>query len=141
MVTIKTAGFIRIGKNLGELAAGNAALYDGTMTRWAEKTRDALEATLYPPKRPEQRYVRTYTLKHSFGTYRQRPGRHVVQNTATQRGRTYASFVIGTGRPKGKGQTRGHRQNNWWLMRNKIEDRIPELAEDIAKDLAKVVDK
>lgn len=141
MLDIKTVGFIRIGKNLGELARGNESLYDPTMTKWANETRNALEAEPYPPRRAGQRYIRTYTLRNSWKTRRLKPGQHLIENTASQRGRAYPSFVVGTGHPRGRGQTKGHRQNNWWKFREKVEERLPELAANIAKDLAKVVNR
>ena len=93
--------------------------------RWGQSVRTALKATPYPPKRPQQRYVRTGRLANSWHAKRQGATGVVIANSARgRRGRLYARYVVGD--DKGKRQAWMHR-GRWPVARLTIDQMRPQL--------------
>lgn len=131
--TIDVQGYNRIENKLRRMAAQLPGISQRVIYKWAQGTRGVLKSTPYPPKRPNQRYKRTGTLANSWRAVRL-PDGATITNTAKQRGRGYARYVIGD--TKGDGQAWMH-AGRWWKARSIIDEAIPEMRAELAKEILK----
>ena len=94
--------------------------------------------TPYPPERPGQRYVRTGTLgrswKHRVIKKTRSRVEVGVENTASQKGRNYASYPLGDDEGRQAWMHRGR----WWVALQKYEATVDRKAQRIRHDLAKL---
>ena len=87
------------------------------VAKFSEKMVKTLTAEPYPPKLPNQKYVRTFLLKNSFQQARLDVARHVVRNTAPRR-----RYVISD-------RQAAIHEGRWWTMREIVERDLDELSE------------
>ena len=117
--SVEVTGTNRVIRGLGKLGKF-APFADRIMLRWTRGVVRKLQATPYPPTLPNQKYIRTGTLKRSFGYKKISRARYNITNTAQQRGRFYPQYVIGTKQAK-------IHQGRWWLMRDVANQELPKL--------------
>ena len=91
------------------------------VAQFSERMVKTLTAEPYPPKLPNQQYVRTLLLKNSFRQARLDVARHVIQNTAPKR-----RFVIGN-------QQAAIHEGRWWKMREIIERDLEDLSKALGR--------
>jgi len=84
----------------------------------------------YPPKRPGQKYKRTYRLQ---ARWHAEPQGNSVLIANRQ---PYAGYVVGDG--KGKRQARVH-QGRWWLAADVIKAARPELKKAVNRELSQLL--
>lgn len=93
---------------------------DEATYRWGQSVRAKLKSTPYPPKRANQRYVRTGRLASSWRAERQGQGKVLIANSAT-----YSGYVVGGG-PRNR-QAWMH-VGRWWKGEDVVRENMPELA-------------
>ena len=104
---------------------------DDALYRWAQGVRGKLKSTPYPPKRANQRYVRTGRLASSWRAERQGQGKVLIANSAT-----YSGYVVGGG-PRNR-QAWMH-VGRWWKGYDVIAENRPELRAAVIKELDKML--
>lgn len=129
-ISIKVNGYDRVANNMRRLATELDRELDKDVRAWAQDTRGDLKAEPYPPKRPNQRYVRTGRLANSWGVRKAGPARYEIHNSAS-----YSHYVVGN--HMGKEQAWMHK-GRWWLVRNLVQDRAPELTRRISAKIRKL---
>lgn len=97
------------------------------VAKFSQKMVKTLTAEPYPPKLPNQQYVRTFLLKNSFRQARLGVARHVIQNTAPRR-----RYVIGN-------QQADIHKGRWWKMREIIERDLEELSEALGRSYVEAI--
>lgn len=133
-ITIKVNGYDRVANNMRRLATELDRELDKDVRAWAQDTRGDLKSEPYPPKRPNQRYVRTGRLANSWGVRKAGPSRYEIHNSAQ-----YAHYVVGThlGNTPDAGQAWMH-VGRWWLARDIVQARAPELTRRISAKIRKL---
>jgi len=96
------------------------------------------DAQNYPPPLPSQKYKRTYTFRGSWALRKNGMMSFIVQNTAIQKGRYYAHYVMGDG--DGKGQAKIHK-GRWRVFRKDIEKTLAPLMKDIDLSIQNLASK
>lgn len=101
---------------------------------WASvrELRADLKRKPYPPKLPNQRYVRTGKLANSYSARRERRNLYSVRNSAP-----YASYVVNEGT-----QADIHREDGrWWTVQSVATEteRTNEVLKDIEKAITEVL--
>ena len=120
----------RIDKTLRLLAANTGeSLADTLVGELVEAEPDRLEAEPYPPELPGQRYVRTFTLAASWEQEQVGTGEWEIINTATQKGRQYAEYVVG----EPEDQADVHR-GRWWTGREKVVEHFERYGPEAVQD-------
>lgn len=94
---------------------------DGDVRQWSQETRAELKKTKYPPRRPQQTYVRTGKLANSWGVRKRSKARYTITNSAA-----YSSYVVGDA--QGRNQAWMH-AGRWWKARTIIQGRAAILTE------------
>lgn len=123
--SLEIRGYNRVANNLRRLASDLESELDEPMYRWAQDTRAALKSTPYPPKRPNQRYIRTGRFASSWRVDKTGDSRYQINNyAAAPGGGRYAGYVAGDG--LGQNQAWMH-QGRWWIARDVIEGRMDNL--------------
>lgn len=130
-VEVELRNYNRVRNGLRALAAANPDKLDPLMASFAERERDELEHTPYPPPRAGQRYVRTFLLRNSWLVRKQKPAQYSIVNTAQRDGRPYPGYVVG------RLQAWMHR-GRWWQAHRETQKRVPKLTQDMAEMLAKL---
>ena len=102
---------------------------DKELGSWADDERGMLDKEPYPPqktpKRPSQRYIRTYRLKRSYRVQRPRRMVRVITNRAsTARSGFYGGYVVGQ-------QQAAVHFGHWYIMADLIEADLPKLTKKI----------
>lgn len=132
--SMKVTGSTRVANNMRTRAANAKNTYPITYA-WAQKVRAKLKSKPYPPKRMGQKYIRTGQLANRWKVAYAGKNSVSIVNEAEQRGRKYATYVVGDS--KGSGQAWMHK-GRWWLARPVIDDEIPELKDDITEHVVDV---
>lgn len=104
---------------------------DDALYRWAQGVRGKLKSTPYPPKRPNQRYVRTGRLASSWRAERLGNGRVLIANSAP-----YSGYVVGGG---ARNRQAWMHSGRWWRGQDVIIENLPELGHNIVKELDKLL--
>ncbi len=104
---------------------------DDALYRWAQGVRGKLKSTPYPPKRANQRYVRTGRLASSWRAERQGQGKVLIANSAT-----YSGYVVGGG---ARNRQAWMHSGRWWRGQDVIIENLPELGHNIVKELDKLL--
>lgn len=130
---VQIDGYNRVDNALRRLVANLPRVSKDVVYKWAQGTRAILKSTSYPPKRFKQRYVRTGQLANRWRAARTPHGATII-NQAAQRGRNYATYVVGDA--TGKGQAWMHK-GRWWRARDVIDEELPELRRQLAEAVRK----
>lgn len=101
-----------------QLDQGMGRLADTGFEKWAKASVEALKAKAYPPPKPT--YERTYQLKGGYYYEHVSEGEFGIGNKMP-----YAPLVVVRDR-----QAWMHK-GYWWTMDDVLEERIPELADDV----------
>jgi len=104
---------------------------DDALYRWAQGVRGKLKSTPYPPKRANQRYVRTGRLASSWRAERLGNGRVLIANSAP-----YSGYVVGGG---ARNRQAWMHSGRWWRGQDVIIENLPELGHNIVKELDKLL--
>ena len=124
-------GVNRVRNQLRFLAAMHPSKTDPIIRDHAKRQQRELRATPYPAKPADSTYIRKHFfggIAGSFSAQAVKPGVWRVSNS-----RSYALYVIGQ---KGD-QTKLHASNNWWRMKDVLEETLPELVKDLTVMLEK----
>jgi hypothetical protein len=122
-VVIEIRNYRRLESGLRLLAAGGGEdVIEQALDRAIEAEPLRLREEPYPPRLPGQKYVRTFTLANSWRYDKLGPGRWLISNAATERGKQYASYVVG----EETDQADIHR-GRWWVGREKVESHVKKL--------------
>lgn len=124
-------GFNRVANQLRALASAHAKTLDPILREHAQSERRRLKATPYPPKLPNQRYVRTGKLANSYAVERQAVGRYSVTNN-----RKGSVWVIRRGF-----QNRRYHLGRWYTIEDVIEQRTGALTRALADALVALVNR
>lgn len=98
------------------------ATYDWAQSRVVRK----LVVKPYPPKRPNQRYVRTFRMQARWKADPAQGGARIYNE------QPYAGHVVGDG--EGRGQAYMH-VGRWWLARSEIEAERPKLRDALVREM------
>lgn len=105
--------------------------------QWALDTRQVLKQTPYPPKRPNQRYVRTGRLANSWRVVKQGTAQYQITNSAQAKGRLYAGYVVGPpDGPPGRRQAWMHK-GRWWIAQDIVVQETPKLTKALTEELTR----
>lgn len=115
-------------KRIGSLRRALPDIVDRAMMQEHEEMRAEFERTPYPPPPANSKYIRTYTLKGSWGKRRtQKTSTYIewaITNTATSpRGIHYASYPVGDE----KGRQAWMHAGRWWVAVDMRGQRIERL--------------
>jgi hypothetical protein len=122
----------RIRAKLDRLAAEFGKEFDAVGVKWGKSTRARLKSEPYPPKLPNQRYIRTGQLANRWAFRREEPGEWLFDNKANKLGRYYATYVIS------RQQAEIH-QGRWWRAYDVVGRYIPDLLKDIGKEINRIL--
>lgn len=86
----------------------------------------------YAPKRPRQKYQRTFKFKRGWRLRRKGNDGYTVENVARHKGKAYGRFVVGDA--YGTGQASVH-AGRWWVFRDVMEDVLKQLPIDTEKNI------
>ena len=104
---------------------------DDATYRWRQSVPAKLKSTPYPPKRANQRYVRTGRLASSWRAERLGNGRVLIANSAP-----YSGYVVGGG---ARNRQAWMHSGRWWRGQDVIIENLPELGHNIVKELDKLL--
>lgn len=113
-------GYNRLQNKFRRIAADNPEIGDEPIREFAQDARGDLKAEPYPPKRQGQRYIRTGQLANRWKTVKEREGQYSIVNEASNKGRFYASFVVG------QKQAWMHK-GRWWKAKDVVLRNIDDL--------------
>jgi len=113
----KVVGYNRVKNKLRGLVASNPPPANKIIRRWLKKLRARLKKEKYPPKLPNQKYVRTGNLANRWAATA-----NTIGNTAP-----YARWVVNEGT-----QAAIH-AGRWWTMQEIFERYRPELVAEITR--------
>ena len=134
--SMEIRGYNRVENHLRRLASDMEKELDPAMYAWAQDTRARLKSTPYPPKRQNQRYIRTGRFASSWRVDKTQDSRYQINNFARgPRGGFYAGYVAGDG--QGQNQAWMH-QGRWWIARDVIEGRMDNLRTRMIQRLVQV---
>jgi len=131
-IDIKFPNAAIVAQSLQNLGAKIPEIGSTTIIRALVNVRNKMQ--VYPSPPANSRYVRTYLLRDSWrvDTNGQR---FALINTAANRGREYAKYVVGS--PDGQDQAWMH-VGRWQLMRDVIDAEVAELNPLISKEISMV---
>jgi hypothetical protein len=126
----------RVANNLRRFASESPQVTDGVVGDWSKDMRYMLKAKPYPPKLPNQRYIRTGRLANSWRAFRVKLGEWTIANDARspRTSELYASRVVGDNR----GLNQHHLfRGRWWIARQEIENFAGDLTRRLSRALIK----
>ena len=97
---------------------------DKELGRWADTEREMLAKTPYPPTLPNQRYVRTYQLKHGYRVQKPRKMVRIINNVASGKSGEYGGYVVGQ-------QQAYMHMGRWYVAFELVEADVPALIDKI----------
>jgi len=124
-VSVEMKGINRVKNQLRTLAALHPEITDPIIAAHAKKERARLKSKPYPPRLPNQKYVRTGLLANKFAHRKLGPGKHSVANT-----RPNGIYVIKKG-----WQNRQYHLGRWWTIEDALDENMPELTKNLTKAL------
>ena len=127
-ISMELRNYNRVRNSLRKLASELSGASDETVRAFAQAQRARLKSTKYPPRRPNQKYVRTGLLANSWKVTKSGPGRYTITNKATGKSGLYAGYVVG-----GKGQQAWMHVGRWWVAKDVLEEATPELVAELTK--------
>lgn len=131
-INIEVKGGNRLLGKFRKAADQSPGSFDKTVGRWAKRTSNRLRKKKYPPTRPGQRYKRTRTLARSWHAKRQKSMVWNIENRAQQKGRIYASYVVGD-------RQAWMHKGRWWIASQEIEKMREELTGMLNKDIERLI--
>lgn len=122
----------------------------GVNTQIEKATLEAIDETAagviktmqkYPKKLPNQKYVRTFTLKNAWKKTKSGTTRKgfVISNNATLKGRKYARYVVGDA--KGNWQNQKVHAGRWKLFKDVLEKAVLKLKKRIQEKIKVYIDR
>lgn len=138
-LTIKSNARDKVGKLLSSVRKKVEDEANKELKATSEEIVKAMKK--YPPKRPNQKYKRTFTLRNSWKVVKVEKGfsgkgiktfGYTVSSDAKQKGRHYTRYVVGDA--KGNWQNQTYHAGRWQLFKDVVEDKMSKLRK-------KVVDK
>ena len=129
-VDLDIKAYNRVRNDLRRKVIESPQVADRVTRQWALNTRQVLKQTPYPPKRPNQRYVRTGRLANSWKVVKQGTAQYQITNSAANRGRLYAGYVVGLN------QAWMHK-GRWWIARDIVAQEIPNLTRALTEELTR----
>lgn len=134
MINYKIYGYNRVRNNLRRLAAINSEILQPAMKDWGQNVRRKLKKTAYPPKRPNQKYIRTGRLANSWRVGANQYGIE-IQNKASYKGKFYANYVVGPEYgPIGQRQAWMHK-GRWWHAEDIVNEEMPGLTKMLTRKI------
>lgn len=131
MISVTVRGNNRVANHLRTVATSAPKAFDNVMYRQMQGWRSDLKAEPYPPRRPNQTYIRTGRLANSWGVQKQSAGKYRIVNTAP-----YAGYVVGA-----RSQAWMHKER-WWTVEEILSERQRrrDLTEALTKALKEELD-
>jgi len=134
MIDFKIIGYQRVGNALRMLASTHPEVIEDTLGEWAQDIRHELKSMPYPPKRPNQKYIRTGRLANSWNVKKDKPGQVSIQNSARgDRGQFYGPYVVGDA--DGADSQAWMHEGRWWLAADVIGDFMGDLTRRMSRDI------
>ena len=121
-IKIAIHGATRIANKYRSAAARHPSFIDPVVEDWAWKQTRKLATKKYPPERPGQTYIRTYTLPTGWLVERTKEASYTVTNTIE-----YAHWVVSK-----KYQAWMHK-GRWWTAEDVMAEDRKTLTKDILK--------
>ncbi len=136
-VNFTMQGSNRVRNQLRTIAALHPELTDPVIEKHVKKESARMRKEPYPPKLPNQKYVRTGTLGRSFRAQHVKLGMWQIINRATNpRGRQYAAWVIKKGF-----QNKQYHLGRWWTIEEKLQKNMPILTKKLSIMLERELDR
>ena len=129
-VSVEMKGYNRVQNDLRRTVVLLERELDPMVYKFSQEIRAELKSKPYPPKRPNQTYVRTGNLANRFGVSRQGDARYSINNSAP-----YGSYVVGNS--QGRGQAWMH-AGRWWKMRDVVQENVPRLTAAIKREIERI---
>jgi len=117
MVRMEFKGYNRVRNALRGLASKRKDVSSPIIAEWLKKLRATLKSEKYPPKLPNQKYIRTGNLAN----------RWAVQDNAIINRAKYAGYVVG------KGTQAEIHQGRWWTMQDVVNRESPKLVKSLSE--------
>lgn len=131
----RVVGSTRVANNLRAAAAASKNTAPITY-KWAQRTRGKLKGQRYPSRLSHFKHKRTGALANSWAVVGAGKNAYAIENRArSKRGFPYPIVVVGL--PDGTRTPFGNHPSfkRWWIARDIIEDEIPELRQEIERDI------
>lgn len=132
-VKLDQAAYNRVLRKLKRLINANREFLQPIGTDWAKAVETKLRYKAYPPKRPEQTYIRTGRLAKQWrvivGNLK-----WTFTNTRQSKGKFIASWVVGDS--DGQNQAWMHK-SRWWIAKDEVYKDVPKLKADLSAVLTK----
>ena len=133
-VGLEIRGYNRVRNNLRKLVRMMPDIVEPIGYKWAQRTRVKLQKQKYPPPPPDSKYKRTGLLANKWAVEHPKVGRWHIVNKAENKGRYYASYVVGDER--GDNQAWMH-TGRWWIASDIVNEEIQELTNELGKEIEK----
>ena len=130
-VSFKFDGVNRVRNQLRAAASFHADVTDPIIEKHTKSESKRLRSKAYPPKLPNQKYIRTFTLKRRFRAQRYGTAKWAVVNRTP-----YAVWVIKKGM-----QNRKLHLNRWWTLEDTLQENTPELTKKLSTGLEELLNK
>ena len=128
-ISVKFAGYNRVKNQLRAAASAFSKETDPVMKRFVEDEALRMMDKPYPPKRPKQKYKRTFRLKRSFSFDYVRPGVWTVTNRVP-----YSYRVINKG-------TQGYYfVGRWWTLQDEMRENRLALSNELTAMLSNLME-
>lgn len=128
----------------GKLLSGIQKKIEDEANKELKATSEAIVKAMkkYPPKRPKQKYVRTFTLRNSWKVVKVEKGfsgkrvktlGYTVSSDAKQKGRRYTKYVVGDA--KGNWQNQTYHAGRWQLFKDVVDDQMKKLRKKVVEKI------
>jgi hypothetical protein len=130
-VEFEARGYNRVRNQLRTLATAHPEITDKVMERHIKTQAANLRTKAYPPRLPNQKYIRTGKLGGAFRAQRRGRGSWAVINRTS-----YAVYVIKKGY-----QNRQYHAGRWWTIEDEMNRSMPELTRKLSTALEQELDR
>lgn len=122
MISLKIVGARRVRNNLRSMIANHKKIFDPVISEHAKELQRILTRKRYPPKRANQKYVRTGRLGSSFSARKISPAVWSVNNSAS-----YAAYVVD------ENQQAGIHKGRWYTIQSEERKLRPQLTRNLTR--------
>lgn len=126
MITFDIRAYNRVANKYRKLASDGADMLDGSVEEFVKSERRWFKARPYPPKRPNQKYVRTGELANRWKAEKRGASRWQLVNR-----RSGVVFVVGDKQAK-------IHKNRWYIAADEALKHMPQLTEILTDKVTEV---
>ncbi len=135
-IDFEIRGANRVRNQLRAAASFHAKDTDPIIGKHTKMMSAFFRAKQYPPRLPNQKYVRTYRLRRHFRAQRIKVGAWKIINRARgKRGKLYAHWVVKKGL-----QNETYHLGRWWTVEDESKKEMPKLTKNLSIRLEQILE-